>query len=73
MEIFILENRPECEGYVMYKELTEKGLNCKLMVDSCMGYIMDEIDIVLTGAEIVTENGGLINWIGTYSLAICAK
>ena len=43
------------------------------MVDSCMGFIMDEIDIVLTGAEIVTENGGLINRIGTYTLGICAK
>lgn len=38
-----------------------------------MGYIMDDIDLVLTGAEIVTENGGLINRIGTYTLAIVAK
>lgn len=57
----------------MYKELSEKGINCKLLIDSAMGYIMDEVDFVLSGAEIVTENGGLVNRIGTYTLAICAK
>lgn len=29
--------------------------------------------MVLTGAEAVVENGGIINRIGTYTTAICAK
>lgn len=38
-----------------------------------MGFIMEEIDYVLTGAELVTESGGIINRVGTYSLALCAN
>jgi len=33
---------------------------------------MEEIDMVLTGAEAVVENGGIINSTGTYTTAICA-
>ncbi|CAG2122445.1 unnamed protein product [Medioppia subpectinata] len=34
---------------------------------------MERVDIVLVGAEGVAESGGIINKIGTYSVAICAK
>ncbi len=70
--VYILETRPECEGYRMYNDLTASGLNCTLLIDSCMGFIMEDVDYILTGAELVTENGGIINRIGTYSLALCA-
>ncbi len=71
--IYILETRPECEGYTMYNHLVQQGMNCFILVDSVMGFIMEEVDYVLTGAELVTENGGIINRIGTYSLALCAN
>lgn len=57
----------------MYQELTEEGLKCNLLVDSAMGFIMEEIDYILTGAELVTESGGIINRVGTYSMALCAN
>lgn len=56
----------------MYQELSEKGVKCKLLVDSAMGYIMEDVDYVLSGAELVTENGGVVDRLGTYSLALCA-
>jgi len=34
---------------------------------------MPNIDFVLSGAESVVENGGIINRIGTYNIAIIAK
>jgi translation initiation factor eIF-2B subunit alpha len=34
---------------------------------------MEEVDMVLSGAEAVVENGGIINRVGTYTTAICAK
>ena len=34
---------------------------------------MEKVDIVLVGAEGVVENGGIINKIGTYGMAIVAK
>ena len=35
--------------------------------------IMNQVDCVFVGAEAVTENGGIINKIGTYTIALCAK
>ena len=34
---------------------------------------MENIDFVLTGADAVVENGGIINRIGSYTVAIAAK
>ena len=34
---------------------------------------MENIDFVLTGADAVVENGGIINKIGSYTVAIAAK
>ena len=48
-------------------------MNVHILVDSAMGFILEQVDFVLTGAELVTENGGIINRIGTYSLALCAN
>jgi translation initiation factor eIF-2B subunit alpha len=31
------------------------------------------VDLVLLGAEGVVENGGVINKLGTYQIALCAK
>lgn len=44
-----------------------------MLIDSAMGFIMEEIDYILSGAELVTENGGIINKIGTYTMALCAS
>ena len=40
---------------------------------SAVAYIMEKVDVVLVGAEGVVENGGIINKIGTYGVAIAAK
>lgn len=34
---------------------------------------METIDIIMVGAEGVVESGGIINRIGTYTMALCAK
>lgn len=36
-------------------------------------YICCSVDLVLVGAEGVVENGGVINKLGTYQIALCAK
>ncbi|XP_078454565.1 translation initiation factor eIF2B subunit alpha isoform X2 [Lampetra planeri] len=46
------------------------------VTESCpdrSGYIMEQVDLVFVGAEGVVESGGIINKIGTYQMAICAK
>ncbi|KAL4431553.1 hypothetical protein ABPG74_017258 [Tetrahymena malaccensis] len=69
----VCETRPKCEGYLMYKKLTSHNIPCKFICDSALGTAVEEADLVLVGAEAVVENGGIINRIGTYTAALCAK
>ncbi len=45
----------------------------KIIYDSAVAAVMDQVDLCIVGAEGVMENGGIINKIGTYQLAIVAK
>ena len=45
----------------------------KVIYDSAVAAVMDQVDLCIVGAEGVMENGGIINKIGTYQLAIVAK
>ena len=53
--------------------LKEEGIKAKLILDAAIGYYMEEMDIVLVGAEAVVTNGGIINKVGTYPMAVCAR
>lgn len=57
----------------MCAELVKAGIECTLILDSAIGYVMESVDIVLCGAEGVVESGGIINRIGTLTMAICAR
>ena len=46
---------------------------CKLVLDSSIGFCMNQVDCVFVGAEAVLENGGIVNRIGTLTMAMCAK
>ena len=48
-------------------------ISYKLITDNAVGHAMESVDYVLVSAEAVTENGGIINRIGTYTTALCAK
>jgi len=71
--VIVNETRPTEDGYVTANELKKNNIPVKLIIDSAVGYFMSKIDFVLTGAESVVENGGIINKIGTYNIAIIAK
>ena len=42
----ICESRPKCEGYIMYEKLV-KAVPCTFIVDSALGCILEDIDIVI--------------------------
>jgi len=50
----------------------ETNIPVTVAPDAAMAYIMENVDMVLTGAEGVVENGGVVNQVGTYTLATCA-
>jgi translation initiation factor eIF-2B subunit alpha len=43
------------------------------VLDAAVGYVMDRVDVVLVGSEVVVESGGLIAGVGTYQMALLAK
>ena len=72
-KIYVTESSPLNSGELYSKILNENKIDCKIILDSSVGYYMKDIDCVLVGCVVVAENGGIINNIGTYTLAICAK
>lgn len=67
------ESRPQNNGTLLAARLTEAGIPTTLISDSSAAHMMDQVDLVFVGAEAVVENGGIINNMGTYQLALIAK
>jgi translation initiation factor eIF-2B subunit alpha len=61
------------EGLLVKDFCDEHQIPCKLVSDAAMALCMDKIDCVFVGAEAVLENGGIVNKVGTFTLALCAK
>ncbi|ORY48452.1 IF-2B-domain-containing protein [Rhizoclosmatium globosum] len=71
--VIVTESRPSQNGQKSVDALMRLGVPVKLIPDSAVGFVMEKVDMVLVGAEAVVENGGLINQMGTYQIALVAK
>lgn len=72
-QVFVTESRPSGLGLKTHAILEQLGIPCVVLLDSAVAYAMAKVDLVLVGAEAVLEDGGLINYIGCYQMAIAAK
>lgn len=70
--VFCTEGRPDRTGLRLSNELAKLDVPVKLLIDSAVAYTMDEVDMVLVGADGVVESGGIINMMGTYQIALVA-
>ncbi|KAH1055048.1 hypothetical protein J1N35_033113 [Gossypium stocksii] len=68
--VFCTEGRPDRTGLRLSNELAKLDVPVKLLIDSAVAYTMDEVDMVLVGADGVVESGGIINMMGTYQIAL---
>lgn len=71
--VVVTEGRPNFSGYKAAKQLSDAGIPVTVILDSAMASHMENVDLVLLGAEGIVENGGMINQIGSYQVAIVAK
>lgn len=71
--VIVTEGRPECSGYFTSKKLSDLGIPVWMVLDSAVAAVIEKVDLVLVGAEGVLENGGIVNKVGTYQLAMVAK
>lgn len=69
----VLETAPSLSGLITAQILRSKGIPVSVIPDNAVGYVMAKCDMVLVGAEGVVENGGIINAMGTYTIAVQAK
>ena len=51
----------------------ELSIPCELIYDSAVPIYMPKVDAVFVGCEAVLANGGVVNKIGTYSVALIAQ
>ncbi|CAI2348384.1 unnamed protein product [Caenorhabditis sp. 36 PRJEB53466] len=73
LTVYVTESQPDESGKHMCQELAKHGIPTVLVLDSCVGYIMERMQAVIIGAEGVMETGGIINKIGTVNVCVLAK
>jgi len=71
-EVVCTESRPNWEGLRLAEKLNESQIKVHVEIDSAAAYSMKDIQLVLVGADCLTPYG-LVNKVGTYSLALSAR
>ncbi|PPD77130.1 hypothetical protein GOBAR_DD25956 [Gossypium barbadense] len=70
--ILVHEGRPDRTGLRFSNELANLDVPVKLLIDSAVAYTMDEVDMVLFGADGVVESEGIINMMAPFRIAFVA-
>jgi len=72
-KLIVTETRPGGSGILTAEAVAGFKIPVSVVLDSAVASVMRKVDFVLVGAEGVVESGGIINKIGTYSIALIAK
>ena len=73
IKVIATESRPRFQGITTIGMLDKLGIETELIVDSAARSVMNEVDLVVVGADVITANGTLVNKIGTAQIALCAR
>jgi ribose 1,5-bisphosphate isomerase len=72
IEVFATEVRPRNQGLLTIRALNDAGIPTNFIVDSAVRSYMNDVDLVITGADAITVNGAVVNKIGTAQIALTA-
>jgi len=72
-EVYVCETRPRLQGRITAKELAGYGIKVSYIIDSAKQTYINDMDLVLVGADALTAEGNIINKVGTSELAILAR
>jgi ribose 1,5-bisphosphate isomerase len=72
IKVIATESRPRLQGRLTIKMLDELGVTTEFIVDSAVRSVMNEVDLVVVGADVIALDGSVINKIGTSQIALCA-
>ena len=73
IEVFATEVRPRNQGLITIRALNDAGIKTNYIVDSAVRSFINDIDLVIVGADAVTVNGAVVNKIGTAQVAHSAR
>ncbi|MBT0160366.1 S-methyl-5-thioribose-1-phosphate isomerase [Candidatus Bathyarchaeota archaeon A05DMB-2] len=71
-EVICTETRPALQGRITAKELVALGIKTTMIVDSAARAFMNDVDLVIVGADALTSEGNVVNKIGTSAIAVLA-
>jgi len=71
-EVICTETRPVFQGRITAKEMLELGVKTTFIIDSAARFFMNQVDLVIVGADAITSEGNVINKIGTSMIALVA-
>ena len=71
--VVFTDGRPNADGLEAAKVFIDAGIPTTVILDAAVGKYMEHCDLCLVGAEMVMENGGIVNKLGTFQVAIVAK
>lgn len=73
--VYASETRPRLQGMQLTAwELNQEGIDHAIIPDGASAYYMSKgVDMIITGADRIAENGDFANKIGTFDKAIAAK
>jgi len=72
-EVICTETRPMFQGQTTAKEMLDLGIKTTFIADSAIRFFMNQVDLVLVGADAITSEGNVINKIGTSMVALAAQ
>lgn len=72
IEVYATEVRPRGQGLVTIRTLNDAGIRTNYIVDSAVRYFINDVDLVVVGADAIAVNGAVVNKIGTAQIAHAA-
>ena len=73
ISVITTESHPNFTGKDVQAFCEQNQIPCKTILDSSVALCISQVDCVFVGSEAVLENGGIINKVGTFTIALCAK
>ena len=71
-KVIVTETRPVYQGKKTAKDLVMAGIKVDYIIDSAVGYFMNDVDMIVVGSDALRKEGN-VNKIGTLPLSITAK
>ncbi len=71
--VYVCESRPLQEGIPMASDLRQAGVEAVVVADAAGPTLVGRADAVVCGADSLLRDGGLVNKIGTLSLALACR